>query len=96
MPQPARNPISATGSLSEPKAGCERCQSPVTLEISRFRSRLSVEKAFERPIAAHLWRLRDELLASDGHGRDVLEAQTLDKHLIYGCIHINIYISIYI
>ena len=57
--------MGATGSLSEPLR--QALIVLFCLEISRFRSRLSVEKAFEKPIAAHLWSLRDELLASDGN-----------------------------
>ena len=87
MPQPARNPISATGSLPEPpREAVKDVRVLFCLEISLFGNRLNVEKAFERPIVAHLWSLRAELLAPDGHGRDLLEARTLDSHLIDGCI----------
>ena len=86
MPQSARNPISATGSLSDLRQAVKDVRVLFCLEISPFRSRLSVEKAFERPIAAHLWRLRDESLAPDCHGRHLLEARALDSYSIYGCI----------
>ena len=40
-----------------------------------------LRKASQRPTVAHLQSLRDELLAPDSHGRDLLESQTLDQRV---------------